>query len=54
MKDQDFLKSDLCQECGDEGFFPLNKDEWEQCEECEYLHRMEIRADIRLDELKEN
>lgn len=48
----DFIKSDYCQECGGSGVvFHL----WEgcsseyQCEECERLHGLEIKADIYSD-----
>lgn len=47
----DFLKSDYCQECSGEGYVEYN-DEPEQCEECERLHRLELRADKMQDIMK--
>lgn len=43
----DFIKSDYCRECGGEGFIRTTQhvDEGEQCEECERLHALELRAD---------
>lgn len=38
----DFIKSDYCQECDGDGMSPEDN---EQCQECERLHRLELRAD---------
>lgn len=56
-----WIKSDYCTECDGEGFVRMKTfdtgeyAEFEnfQCEECERLHRLEVRADIRMDEIKE-
>lgn len=56
----DFIKSDFCNECGGDGYYwrhhenPLADSEKEQCEECERLHQLEIRADRLQDEAKGN
>lgn len=41
-----FIKSDYCQECDGDGMSP---DDNGQCLECERLHDLEVRADIRHD-----
>ena len=56
----DWIKSDYCHECGGEGFIwlhhenPLADNDKEQCEECERLHQLELRADRLEDEAKGN
>lgn len=49
-----FLQSDYCTECGGLGFITLAINTHEQCEECERLHNLELRADRLCDELKGN
>lgn len=57
----DWIKSDYCNECGGDGYYQrlthdtgeYQEHEKEQCEECERLHLLEIRADRRMDEIKE-
>lgn len=56
-----WLKSDYCTECDGEGFIRFKSHETEeyveydseQCEECERLHLLEVRADMRMDAIKE-
>lgn len=57
----DFITSDYCPECDGCGYVtyttPLFDDvqiEKEQCAECEYLHKQEIKADRLYDEMKGN
>lgn len=45
----DFIKSDFCTECEGVGHV-----EEEQCAECEYLHDLERKADIKQDIAKGN
>lgn len=52
----DWTKSDHCTECGGNGYLYLNgySEELGQCEECERLHELEVRADIAQDVAKGN
>lgn len=56
LSNNDWIKSDYCQECGGEGFVVVNhkENEIDQCEECERLHALELRADRLQDEMKGN
>ena len=48
-----FIKSDYCQECDGSGSVTFDS-EVEQCEECERLHKLELRADRMHDMAKGN
>jgi methionyl-tRNA synthetase len=60
----DYLSSAYCTECGGIGYriektwtcpsTGAKHEDLEQCEACEDLHRMEVRADRMMDELKGN
>lgn len=51
-KENEFIKSEFCTECGGTG---ESVDEpGEQCFSCEDLHKAEIRADRMHDEMKGN
>lgn len=51
MEDLEFIRSEHCMECGGSGRSVHNHRQ--QCEECEYIHNMEVMADIIHDEMKE-
>ena len=50
-----FIKSDYCTECDGDGYTwshhenPAADSEKKQCEECERLHALEVKADIYSD-----
>jgi hypothetical protein len=60
IREDDWIKSDYCQECSGEGFVKnlthrteeYAEYETDQCEECERLVEIERMADIAADEAK--
>lgn len=46
-----YIMSDFCHECDGDG---IDKFDGEQCQECERLHKEEVRADMMHDLLKGN
>lgn len=54
MKEElQFIKSDFCHECDGCCGYISDHDGIRQCEECERLHKEEVRADMMHDLLKE-